>query len=1528
MGNPNPLIIKLNNSEVNIGFVSFPILKQYPQVLSHHALFVKLASNWYVKRLQMSGKLYRNRDLLTLNRLYEVDVGDHILFGDSDPKCKRFVCSLSVKAIEMIDLSSDDLPNIKKEQCDYDSSMMNSKATDHGHLCSGLVNELKEISNIKSELVNNNIIRELEGSYNGLDKKAVIHQYATLSNNHSTNSDFNNSFNTFTNQVKKEFLNRNVGNFSDGSNIKTIHESSKSVKTNSELGFLDNTEASLPKSDDSVIKMERDYVIDNTQKGNINKKLVFHVGANSNLGYSESDEVITISDDEAYLDFSSSQIVSVEHSDDEDWNSPVFCNSLTLNRIDDQVNSPTNEINLFSNIVPKINQEHRGNIKIFNSDENGRTGILVQQNKLKQNAELYPISSKSVTSNLATENSESVNFDHTVNSLEDDSSNSSVSSHDEIIIPFSRKKRSGKVRYEKKEFGGSSKIALSHSEKNDWKDENIKSKIQPVRKVLFTEPKQIIRRPKKIHGHVEKDRGERKKIQNDSLSSNSNLLSKTKISPKYSKKGEQLVSNKKTKVSHASNKWSDGNIMIGALTKNSVLSSYKIPKKLSSDKKSQLSDLVKNKELTKPTEMHKTYSLNKKIPSIARKPDKYASRSAFLIEGMSSEKRKSSSNRKINSSSPIQATKVSSTTTNKFNIPSVVNIRAPSAISDSDQMKSESHAPKPVNTNHLIGLNINTTCIDTLSAMTKNFPTADLSLPKSENFHLGHQQLSSKEFQVLSDKRSSLKSLQINFMPHKNEVSVLNHQMSNIDPLRQSNNHRQNRCAVVDATLYNEEKGKDKIFEHKADIEMIKNIVEWKDIWLKEQQMMTEPPASLTNGVLHLPLYFYSFDHYVSSFVPMLLLEVWEKLYQASKPIWEDEKRTVNKFYFIIVSSKNSFDMTEYHCEALVNKISFSPETGKVVILQVKDQNVNSFYSMLGYIFSHRVQSDNSIINPELKNVDQMWMNRAELWQFSIFVKKRPLYPILNKIMKGNGICSILKDLNLVNGFQNLKSSPLCPYILKPDPSFFFSNYPCVVATAYLSKSQRAIVDGISTELQKQEVDPKIFLLHGLPGSGKTYVIYKLLEELIFNLCLQLKVLVVAPSSTTIDEIGSRFVELIERSSWRSVQIKLVRLGLQNKVSKKMQPFTLDAHYAKNMFVDKEEKLEQIRMNIEHILNRNDAIAQQELKILVEEQRLLRNELDFLKSDKKSHWNYYCHLLKESHIIFTTLSCCSWPILTAACKPYSCTSFSCCIIDDATQCTEMEILQIMALGINKLILVGDPLQLSANVLSKKAASLGYGRSMFERFIYFSKTQQEDLFFTLTEQFRMHSEICSFPSNYFYDNQLTTAQNIDQKYENFPLNPYSVYVIENSEETSFSENWKADAIINLCIQLLTMKPVISIGIIVPNQEIQGLYSKWIEVLKLNPKYGLIEINTVEKFQGREKDVIILSCHYDGKLNSFLFDNRKLNVALTRARQCLILCMFSSACLPNAEWRKLVEDALDRKFFWIFQDYKDIHLIYKL
>ncbi|GIY64582.1 probable helicase senataxin [Caerostris extrusa] len=156
---------------------------------------------------------------------------------------------------------------------------------------------------------------------------------------------------------------------------------------------------------------------------------------------------------------------------------------------------------------------------------------------------------------------------------------------------------------------------------------------------------------------------------------------------------------------------------------------------------------------------------------------------------------------------------------------------------------------------------------------------------------------------------------------------------------------------------------------------------------------------------------------------------------------------------------------------------------------------------------------------------------------------------------------------------------------------------------------------------------------------------------------------------------------------------------------------------------------------------------------------------------KKYSLDYQSHLLKNSQIVLTTLDCCSSSLLKTAFGSNSETPFSCCIIDEAAQCTDIELLQILSLSFDKLIMVGDPFELPPTVHSKIAEEHYYGISMFQRFLL-NFFQNQDPSFTLYEQYRMHSEICSFPSRYIYDNLLTTAPEVDLKYEK--ISHLSVY----------------------------------------------------------------------------------------------------------------------------------------------------------
>ncbi|GFU07212.1 hypothetical protein TNCV_4946831 [Trichonephila clavipes] len=132
-GHSNPLNIILKGHQTIIGSDYFPILKQYPDVLTCHAEFDRRGNKYYVKSLHKSGKVYLNGRLLHAMRMYEVQINDVIIFGDANLNLKRFTFTLSVKKIETIDLLSVDQQNVNNDHV----STLNTKVKKAGNFCDG-----------------------------------------------------------------------------------------------------------------------------------------------------------------------------------------------------------------------------------------------------------------------------------------------------------------------------------------------------------------------------------------------------------------------------------------------------------------------------------------------------------------------------------------------------------------------------------------------------------------------------------------------------------------------------------------------------------------------------------------------------------------------------------------------------------------------------------------------------------------------------------------------------------------------------------------------------------------------------------------------------------------------------------------------------------------------------------------------------------------------------------------------------------------------------------------------------------------------------------------------------------------------------------------------------------------------------------------------------------------------------------------------------------------------------------------------
>ena len=202
-------------------------------------------------------------------------------------------------------------------------------------------------------------------------------------------------------------------------------------------------------------------------------------------------------------------------------------------------------------------------------------------------------------------------------------------------------------------------------------------------------------------------------------------------------------------------------------------------------------------------------------------------------------------------------------------------------------------------------------------------------------------------------------------------------------------------------------------------------------------------------------------------------------------------------------------------------------------------------------------------------------------------------------------------------------------------------------------------------------------------------------------------------------------------------------------------------------------------------------------------------------------------------------------------------------------------------------------------MAKKAARAGLSQSLFERMVTMGVRPVR-----LQVQYRMHPCLSEFPSNMFYDgslqNGITTAQRI-RKDLPFPWPDHEVpmffYTNLGQEEisssgTSYLNRTEAANVEKIVTRFLKIGVQPSqIGVITPYE---GQRSFVVQYMKLNgsagkEKYEKIEVASVDAFQGREKDYIILSCVRSNEHQGigFLNDPRRLNVALTRAKYGLVL-----------------------------------------
>jgi senataxin len=487
-------------------------------------------------------------------------------------------------------------------------------------------------------------------------------------------------------------------------------------------------------------------------------------------------------------------------------------------------------------------------------------------------------------------------------------------------------------------------------------------------------------------------------------------------------------------------------------------------------------------------------------------------------------------------------------------------------------------------------------------------------------------------------------------------------------------------------------------------------------------------------------------------------------------------------------------------------------------------------------------------------------------------------------------------------------------------------------------------------------------LIQGPPGTGKTKTILGIigyfLSQQINSQAIAIpleskdgvpvkenmpKVLICAPSNAAVDELCVRIRDGVKNFKGEVMQPKVVRLGRTDAINASVKDLTLEELVDKELLARNADMASDPNIRVEHTkciaerdklrekLQKGDMTEAEttETESKLREVNKRRNELAKKLDEQRERVsiayrtreierkNIQAKILSGAQIICSTLSGSAHDFLANLSI-----KFDSVVIDEACQCVELSSIIPLRYGCKKCIMVGDPNQLPPTVLSQAAASLNYEQSLFVRM----QQNYPDSVYLLDTQYRMHPDISKFPSAEFYKSKLHDGDGMVAKtkqpwHDIFPLTPYRFFNIVSKHQ----KNELSRSLYNVGEARVALQMVEKLMKIIPGDKFSGTigiispYKEQIKTIKdiFIRKYGYsitteIDFNTVDGFQGQEKDIIIMSCVRASENGSvgFLSDIRRMNVALTRARSSLWILGNSNSLLRDKVWKKLIMDATAR------------------